>query len=631
MKSANIMPRLVLVLFFTVYALSSTAAHAVNWARSYGGAENDECQSLLPTPDGGFLTVGFTESFGAGGKDAWVLKLDSSGNVMWQKAYGGAQDEIASAVQQTPGGDYIVGALTGSFGAGDSDIWVFKIDTSGDILWQKSYGGSGEDVLNVLLHTSDGGCLAAGYTASFGVMNEAYWILRLNSTGDVLWQKTYDAGGQQNVATMNAIPDEGWLVTGKTGYEQLVMRIDDAGAILWQKKFNWGYGKDIAFSLLRNPGGSFTAAGYTFLSNNKYYLWVFEMDAAGNMIWQKQYGGDEHDMAREIAPTADGEYVVAGFTESFGQGAAGSSDLWILKITREGGIDDSCEFISDTSAAASAISLTVSTTSVTPGVTNATTTLTNVNGEPSGASIVEQCANCVLEVAPAAPILTTSATQQFTVSGGVGAINWTLAQNESGSLTTSGSGEAFGYTAGPIGGVDIIQAADIGGCRTAQAMIVIHVPPDDVSELTVSSGHKEVAMSWTNPDAGDLAGVLVLRKSTGFPSGPDDPDAHVVLNALETGVTDSGLVNGTTYYYTIWVHDGSSAYSEGVSVEATPVAAGYIDIDVVSDLDGSGYPELAVLRLDPSINKPVVCIKDADSDTLIRKIWFFGHRWTPSR
>ncbi len=134
--------------------------------------------------------AGYTESFGAGDSDAWVIKLDANGNVQWQKTYGGKGDDYAYSIQQTSDGGYIVAGKTLSFGTGDSDAWVIKLDAKGNVQWQKTYGGEYDDFVHSIQQTSDGGYIVAGYTLSFGAGNDA-WVIKLDAKGNVQWHKTY--------------------------------------------------------------------------------------------------------------------------------------------------------------------------------------------------------------------------------------------------------------------------------------------------------------------------------------------------------------------------------------------------------------------------------------------------------
>ncbi len=137
-----------------------------NGKRLMVGKVNDYAHSIQQTSDGGYIVAGYTESFGAGDFDAWVIKLDAKGNVQWQKTYGGKDDDEAYSIQQTSDGGYIVAGYTYPLCASDWDAWVIKLDARGNVQWQKTYGGKDDDEAYSIQQTSDGGYIVAGYTYS---------------------------------------------------------------------------------------------------------------------------------------------------------------------------------------------------------------------------------------------------------------------------------------------------------------------------------------------------------------------------------------------------------------------------------------------------------------------------------
>jgi hypothetical protein len=169
--------------------LNSTGS--VIWQKVYGGSDNDIASFIKQTSDGGYIMVGSTESFGAGIYDHWVLKLDSNGNVgpgypgTWQKTFGGSSSEYATTIQQTADGGYIVVGETDSFGDVFGDAWVLRLNSTGSVIWQKVYGGSDNDIASFIQQTADGGYIVAGYTYSFGAGYNNAWVLKLDSSGNI--------------------------------------------------------------------------------------------------------------------------------------------------------------------------------------------------------------------------------------------------------------------------------------------------------------------------------------------------------------------------------------------------------------------------------------------------------------
>lgn len=334
-----------LILFLTPVALvrpTSPSSPAHYWAVSFGGPRREAAWSVAHTSDGGSVVAGWTESFGGKWTDAWILKLRGDGSIQWQKAYGKDWEQAAS-VQQTSDGGYIVAAQTYSFGAGGMDYWILKLDEKGNIQWQRTYGGGADDQAVSILETRDGGYIAAGETKSFGAGNWDVWVLKLDKDGAILWQKSY--GGEEldmsSAEPVHQTSDGGYVLTGRTksfgagGSDAWAVKLDKDGAILWQKTYG-GSADEYARSIKETPDGGYIVAGYTeSFGAGAMDIWVLKLDRKGNLQWEKTYGGPEPDVTYSIQKTLDGGYVLAGETESFG---AGNGDAWVLKLTGDGTI-----------------------------------------------------------------------------------------------------------------------------------------------------------------------------------------------------------------------------------------------------------------------------------------------------
>jgi hypothetical protein len=217
----------------------------VVWQKTYGGTGQDGASAIAPTSDGGYVVAGSTNSFGAS-DDVWVLKLDGQGNVVWQKTYGGTSFDAASAIVPTSDGGYVVTAEAVSFwvsGAGASDVWVLKLDGSGNVVWQKAYGGTGIDAARAIAPTSDGGYVVAGVTSSFGAGDFDVWVLKLDGQGNVVWQKTYGGAGRDGASAIAPTSDGGYVVAGSTNSfgagasDVWVLKLDGSGNVVWQKTY----------------------------------------------------------------------------------------------------------------------------------------------------------------------------------------------------------------------------------------------------------------------------------------------------------------------------------------------------------------------------------------------------------
>jgi len=315
------------------------------WARTYGDDWEDEWPfSVRQTSDGGYIVAGRTDSFGAGGTDFWILKLDSEGLVEWQHTYGGAGDDYAICIQQTGDGGYIVAGGTDSFGAGGYDAWILKLDSAGNIDWQYTYGGTGGDFPNCIKQTSDGGYIVAGDTDSFGAGGYDAWILKLDSTGNIEWGNTQGGTGDDYASSIQQTSDGGYIVVGDTdsfgagGSDFWVVKLNSDGSINWQNTYG-GTGDEYAYSTQQTSDGGYIVAGFTdsFGAGN-FDIWVLKLDSTGAVDWQKTYGGiyNEFVYYSAVQQTTEGGYIIGGITFSFG---AGEADFWALKLDSNGVVE----------------------------------------------------------------------------------------------------------------------------------------------------------------------------------------------------------------------------------------------------------------------------------------------------
>ena len=199
-----------------ILLIKTNASGNVQWAKTYGGTSNDYAYFVQQTSDGGYIVASRTESFGAGLIDFILIKTDASGNVQWAKTYGGTNNEWVHSVQQTSDGGYIVAGHTASFGAGIFDLLLIKTDANGNIQWAKTYGGTGYDYASSVQQTSDGGYIVAGSTYSFGAGDADILFIKTNASGNVQWAKTYGGMGREDASSVQQTSDGGYIVAGST-------------------------------------------------------------------------------------------------------------------------------------------------------------------------------------------------------------------------------------------------------------------------------------------------------------------------------------------------------------------------------------------------------------------------------
>jgi len=155
------------------------------WDKTFGGSEDDEAHSIIQTEDGGYVVTGFTVSEDTGDRDIWVIKLDKDGNKVWDKTIGGASEDWANSIVQTEDEGYMVAGWTKSIGAGKTDVWIVKLDKRGNLVWDKTFGGSENDEAHSIVQTEDGGYAITGWTKSKGTGNADVWVIKLDENGNL--------------------------------------------------------------------------------------------------------------------------------------------------------------------------------------------------------------------------------------------------------------------------------------------------------------------------------------------------------------------------------------------------------------------------------------------------------------
>jgi len=239
--------------------------------------------SVIQTTDNGYLISGYTNSFGSGDFDIWLIKTNGTGDTMWTKSFGGSDLEFCRSIQQTSDYGYIIGGVTQSFGAGSDDIYVIKLDEYGNKQWDRTYGYQGQE-WGSIQQSSDGGYMIISWSTSFGGeenVNDIY-LVKTDYKGDTIWTRSYDNYAWDNPVSFIQIPDDYYVAVGHA------------------ERFNE--------------------------SDDDVYLIKF--DEFGNLIWDKTIGGPAWEWGMAIALTTDGGYIIAGVTNSF---SAGSYDCYLIK------------------------------------------------------------------------------------------------------------------------------------------------------------------------------------------------------------------------------------------------------------------------------------------------------------
>jgi hypothetical protein len=317
------------------YLIKTDAIGEMVWTRTYGGRHNEWGHSVQQTSDGGYIIAGETGSFGAGRWDAYIVKTGAGGDTLWTRVYGDTLDDGGYSVQQTTDGGYIVAGYTHSFGPGDADVYLIKTDASGDTVWTRTYGGTGVESAESVQQTSDGGYVIAGYTDSFGAVGHDVYLIKTDASGDTVWTRRYGGTGWERGHSVQQTSDGGYIIAGYTDSfgagqtDVYLIKTGAEGETLWTRTFggaNWERGN----SVQQTTDGGYIIGGWTSsfgAGSNDVYL--IRTDASGDTVWTRTYGGTGAEEGHSIQQTARGRYIIGGWTSSFG---AGQSDFYLIRL-----------------------------------------------------------------------------------------------------------------------------------------------------------------------------------------------------------------------------------------------------------------------------------------------------------
>jgi hypothetical protein len=308
------------------------------WDKTFGGTGDDEGHSVEQTSDGGYVITGFTTSNGADSGDVWLIRTDASGNKLWDKTFGGSGDDEGNSVQQTSDGGYIIAGYTSSFGAGNYDAWLIKTDADGNKLWDKTFGGTDDDQGFSVQQTSDGGYVLTGFTHSSGAVMGDVWLIKTDSSGNKVWDRTYGGSGGDAGWSVRQTTDGGYIIAGSTnsipgGGGAWLIKTDTSGNKVWDRTFGTR-GDEYAYSVRQTSDGGYILTGNTAVAGvHICNVWLVKTDSTGNKVWDRTFGGANDDSGCWVEQIADGGYIIAGWTESSG---AGSSDVLLIRTDADG-------------------------------------------------------------------------------------------------------------------------------------------------------------------------------------------------------------------------------------------------------------------------------------------------------
>jgi hypothetical protein len=313
---------------------------SISWQAHLGGVGEDVACCVQETADGGFILTGQTDSFGAGLTDVWLVKTDGAGVEQWSKTFGGTQEEQGHCVQQTADKGYVLVGSTRSFGAGQDDVYLVKTDEVGNKQWSNTFGGSGVEVGCSVQCTGDGGYIIAGSTSP-GTSIVDVLLIKTDELGNEVWSKTFGDTFQDCGFCVRQTADGGYIVAGLSESQTVppnvdenayLLKIDASGNKQWSRSFGLEW-PDGATGVEQTADGGYVLAGYTrSYGEGDFNAWLIKTDADGNAQWEAAYGGNSWELAKGVQQASDGGYIVVGTTTSFGAW----KQAWLIKTDAVG-------------------------------------------------------------------------------------------------------------------------------------------------------------------------------------------------------------------------------------------------------------------------------------------------------
>jgi len=325
-----------------VYLIKTDSSGDTLWTRTYGRDGWDEGYSVQQTTDGGYVIAG---SFGAGSWDVWLIKTDSFGDTLWTKTYGGDHWDEGHSVQQTTDGGYIIAGDTRSFGAGYSDIYLIKTNSSGDSLWTKTYGGEEPEYCGSVQQTSpDSGYIIVG--SKVDGLSSGVWLIKTNSSGDTLWTGTYGLLSNNAGSSVQQTTDGGYVIAG-TAYlsvngcvnealsKAFLIKTDSSGGTLWERTYSEDGFNSSGSSVLQTTDGDYVMAGGIGNRFQVTEVYLIKTNSLGDTLWTKTYGGDDIENGYSVKQTSDEGFVIAGYREYIDDF---TKDVYLIKTDPDGNV-----------------------------------------------------------------------------------------------------------------------------------------------------------------------------------------------------------------------------------------------------------------------------------------------------
>ncbi|MBK6996438.1 MAG: T9SS type A sorting domain-containing protein [Lewinellaceae bacterium] len=354
------------------------AQPSIEWQKTYGGSYYEHVNTIQQTSDGGYILSGTSTSNDGdvsesqGNYDFWIVKLNETGAIEWEKSFGGSESEVAVSVAETNEGGFIVSGYTNSPDGdvtglhGYSDVWVVKLSQLGELEWERALGGTYYEGGGHIKQTTDGGYIVMASTGSVNGDvsgnhgSNDFWVIKLSETGMIEWQKAFGGTQSEYGYSIEQTIEGGYVMVGSTRSNDgdvlanhgkadvWVVKLSETGTIEWQQTYG-GTDFEAAYYIQQTNDGGYVVAGSSSSFNGDIPknqggddVWILKLSATGEIEWSKTFGGTKDEEAFCVQQTSEGGYIVAAYTYSNDGdiiNPRGDADAWVLKLASSGEIE----------------------------------------------------------------------------------------------------------------------------------------------------------------------------------------------------------------------------------------------------------------------------------------------------
>ncbi len=319
---------------FDAYLIKTDCYGNEIWNKTFGGSSKDGCRDIKQTQDGGYILTGYADSYGYPGHDYWIIKTDEFGQEQWSQIFGGPSSDASYAIIETSTGDFVFTGYSYSYTHGENDVWVVKTDNLGNLIWAYNYGGTGSEYGMSIVEADDGGYVIAGSTTSFGSGGTDVYLLKINSDGNLEWERTFGGSSDDWAGSIDMVSDGGFIIVGDTksfgngDYNVWMIKTNSNGIEEWNRNLGTTNAHETGYCVKSTSDNGFIVSGTTNIDGIDNGM-IIKTNINGIIEWNHSFITYGSDIFYSICETIDNSYATVGYTQTYG---AGDKDIWFVKI-----------------------------------------------------------------------------------------------------------------------------------------------------------------------------------------------------------------------------------------------------------------------------------------------------------